>query len=77
MRFLFETHDVTYAAPATMSRAGILFISADQGTTMNHHLLQRRQHNMILIMHYHASYIDYLHANETYVPRHGLPFPHC
>jgi dynein heavy chain, axonemal len=32
MRMLFEIRDLRFASPATVSRAGILFISADKGT---------------------------------------------
>jgi dynein heavy chain len=32
MRMLFEIRDLNYATPATVSRAGILFISTDKGT---------------------------------------------
>ncbi|CAK4678660.1 unnamed protein product [Aphanomyces euteiches] len=31
MRMIFENRDLTYATPATVSRAGILYISADDG----------------------------------------------
>ena len=32
MRMIFEIRDLTYATPATVSRAGIIFISTDAGT---------------------------------------------
>ncbi|CAK4732517.1 unnamed protein product [Aphanomyces euteiches] len=32
MRMIFENRDLTYATPATVSRAGILYISADDGS---------------------------------------------
>ncbi|CAK4087535.1 unnamed protein product [Aphanomyces euteiches] len=32
MRMIFEIRDLTYATPATVSRAGILYISADDGS---------------------------------------------
>ncbi len=32
MRMIFEIRDLRFASPATVSRAGILFISADKGT---------------------------------------------
>tara|TARA_B110000971_G_scaffold185498_1_gene193719 strand:- start:48 stop:377 length:330 start_codon:yes stop_codon:yes gene_type:complete len=31
MRMIFEIRDLTYATPATVSRAGILYISTDEG----------------------------------------------
>ena len=35
MRMIFEIRDLRFATPATVSRAGILFISADDGTQWN------------------------------------------
>ena len=32
MRMIFEIRDLKYATPATVSRAGILYISTDDGT---------------------------------------------
>ena len=32
MRMIFEIRDLVYATPATVSRAGILYISTDKGT---------------------------------------------
>lgn len=49
MRLLFEIRDLKYATPATVSRAGILYISDDSGH-------QNRS--------YIKSWIDFNYANE-------------